>query len=426
MENPEFTQLSKVDFKNTKNGEFLFPTKPSFKKQGQPVAISTNYFKFEFLDSNVKTYFKYAVEFEPELPGDALKLRRQIYGSARAKIDSQLGYTIFNNTTAYAKENVNDPIEVVTTCRDQTYKIKINWANAVDCNSFEALGLYRRFFNSLVKSLNFMEMKRNHFNPKHAKVISEFNIELWPGFSPTINILENGILLNLSVVHRVLRNETALDMIKSIQKNFRSDNNEYRQSLEETLKGACVITRYSKEKTYVVSGIEFNKNPSSTFETKNGEISFYQYYKDKYGKTVSTEQPLLIVQDRKTEQIIYLVPELCYMSGLTDNMRSNFNLMKTLADHTKGSAKDKVNENIKLINNILADENCKKEIEKWGISISNQPMLMEGRKISAGNLLMSKKGNNRVEIPIDGAGDLDRQVQQEMFSNVPIDNWAVK
>lgn len=32
--------------------------------------------------------------------------------------------------------------------------------------------------------------------------------------------------------------------------------------------------------------------------------------------------------------IVLLVPELCKMTGLTDEMRSNFNLMRALASHT--------------------------------------------------------------------------------------------
>jgi aubergine-like protein len=35
------------------------------------------------------------------------------------------------------------------------------------------------------------------------------------------------------------------------------------------------------------------------------------------------------------ESLIYLVPELCRMTGLTDKMRNNFPLMQELAKHTR-------------------------------------------------------------------------------------------
>lgn len=36
-----------------------------------------------------------------------------------------------------------------------------------------------------------------------------------------------------------------------------------------------------------------------------------------------------------TEKLIYLVPELCIATGLTDNMRQDFTLMKDLAQFMK-------------------------------------------------------------------------------------------
>jgi len=35
------------------------------------------------------------------------------------------------------------------------------------------------------------------------------------------------------------------------------------------------------------------------------------------------------------ENLLYLVPELCRMTGLTDKMRTNFQLMQALAQYTR-------------------------------------------------------------------------------------------
>lgn len=423
MENPE--QLVIKQEHKIIDSSFFFPKKPNFTKQGQVVDIATNYFRFKFLNSSVGTYFKYSVEFAPELPGDAKQMRIGVWSSAREKINAILGHTQFNNATAYARENVDSNITIETIYKDQPYTITIKWANAMDSSSVEALGLYKRLFNSLVRKLKFVEMRKSYFNPKLAKSIQEHNIELWPGFSPTINVLDTGILLNLSVVHRVLRHETALDLIKTIQKNFRSDNPDYRQAIEDAFKGNIVITRYNSDKTYILEGVDFDKNPQSTFTTKEGPTTYADYYKNKYGKSISNDQPLLIHKDNK-DNIIHLIPELCYLSGITDNMRANFMLMKSIADITKGSAREKVNENVRLVDTILNNEECKKEIEKWGISINDKPIMLEGRRITAGNILMAKRNDGRrVEVPVDGTGDLDRQIQQEMYSVPPLENWAV-
>lgn len=34
-------------------------------------------------------------------------------------------------------------------------------------------------------------------------------------------------------------------------------------------------------------------------------------------------------------ELVYLVPELCRLTGLTDEMRANFQLMRSLSNHTK-------------------------------------------------------------------------------------------
>lgn len=34
-------------------------------------------------------------------------------------------------------------------------------------------------------------------------------------------------------------------------------------------------------------------------------------------------------------QLVYLVPELCRLTGLTDDMRADFSMMRDLAEHTR-------------------------------------------------------------------------------------------
>lgn len=52
-------------------------------------------------------------------------------------------------------------------------------------------------------------------------------------------------------------------------------------------------------------------------------------------------QPLLISRSSAREirsgkpEMVYLVPELCRQTGLSDEMRANFKLMRALDNHTK-------------------------------------------------------------------------------------------
>jgi aubergine-like protein len=78
-------------------------------------------------------------------------------------------------------------------------------------------------------------------------------------------------------------------------------------------------------------------------------------------KINSLDQPLLIsrakpreLRDGKAEHI-YLVPELCRMTGLTDVMRGNFLLMKDLSQYTRVNPGTRI-ERLNEFNRRLRDE----------------------------------------------------------------------
>ena len=82
----------------------------------------------------------------------------------------------------------------------------------------------------------------------------------------------------------------------------------------------------------------------TTFTLSSGEsISFFDYYKKQYGITITDkQQPLLIhrpkvrgIAEVEAERIIKLVPEFCFMTGLTEAMRSDFKIMKEVGSYTR-------------------------------------------------------------------------------------------
>lgn len=107
-------------------------------------------------------------------------------------------------------------------------------------------------------------------------------------------------------------------------------------------------------RTYRIDDILFDKSPRDTFDSADGrEISYIDYYKvqlihiendcfvpmwcllfisfQKYGKTIKDLNQPLLVSHLKEKDVragqkkdIFLIPELCRATGLTDDMRSNF------------------------------------------------------------------------------------------------------
>ena len=114
-------------------------------------------------------------------------------------------------------------------------------------------------------------------------------------------------------------------------------------AVQKALLGAIVLTRYNN-KCYRIDDIDWNLKPSSTFVDHSGqEKSFVDYYKKQYNITIrDPNQPMLISRaKRKTAEeedvakLIALVPELCNLTGLTDQMKADFRVMKDVAQFTR-------------------------------------------------------------------------------------------
>ena len=91
------------------------------------------------------------------------------------------------------------------------------------------------------------------------------------------------------------------------------------------------MTKYNK-RTYRIDDIDADKNPLSTFHYKkqDKEITFKEYYSIRYQENsniTDDRQMLLVVKPSKRDkklgddQPIYLIPELCPVTGLDDGLK---------------------------------------------------------------------------------------------------------
>lgn len=124
-----------------------------------------------------------------------------------------------------------------------------------------------------------------------------------------------------------MRTETVYDILQNCIQNERAD---YQTPFTNAVLGMTVLTGYNN-KTYRIDDVEWNLSPSSTFPTRDGDVSFMDYYKNKYNlKIRDPNQPLLIsrasARDIRAGQseTISLVPELCRATGMNDRMRNDF------------------------------------------------------------------------------------------------------
>jgi len=65
-----------------------------------------------------------------------------------------------------------------------------------------------------MRKLSFERIGRNMFCPKKAKVISQHNIEVWPGFYSAMQKVEAGSLIQLDLTNKVVRSDNVLSFIQ--------------------------------------------------------------------------------------------------------------------------------------------------------------------------------------------------------------------
>lgn len=164
---------------------------------------------------------------------------------------------------------------------------------------------------------------------------------------------------------------------------------------------------------YRIEDIDFQMNPKSKFQQKEGEeISYAEYYEKKYNKKLKyPEQPLLIHVRRKDNNVIHLMPELCVLTGQSLEMRQNFQLQKDLNILIKPTPQKRLYESQKLLEILYKNDQTKDLMKKWSISIELDPLKVEGQKINAGDIIMGK--NNKFSL--ENTPDFDRRIQSEML-----------
>jgi len=85
----------------------------------------------------------------------------------------------------------------------------------------DMLVFYKVFFNALLKRIKFKQIGRNFFNPAQSHKIGHHNIEVWPGFASSLQMVQQGVLLNVDIVHKVLRTDNVLDFMGDVKNKCR-------------------------------------------------------------------------------------------------------------------------------------------------------------------------------------------------------------
>jgi aubergine-like protein len=384
------------------------------------VRLATNFFRIKTKVNNA-FFYKYRVEFDQPVPEDSVQLRRSLYRQVKKPIEELLGLTIFSNKVAYCKKLFNDePLRfpVKTTTGDK-YEMCLTYSEEIGVKHPEALALFKRFVDHLVTGKKLVYFKNYLLDPKSSSSVVNRDFEkweIWPGFNFRIlNRLDaNDTLLNLSMLHKVIRPESVQKMITRIMSMPEGD---YEENVRKALNGRVVVTKYSNGRSYRINDVDFDRCPNDEFDTNEGPMTYITYYQKKHNIKLDQKMQPLLTHINNKNQTIYLVPELCFLTGLTTTMRDKKNLMEGTNRITTEKAKALLKEGLDRIKSLLDSKTARDAKTKWDLDIDTQPVQLTGKIIRAGEIKMLKENFD--------ANNLHQNVLQPMLKSPKLKNPLV-
>merc|ERR1719412_2618667 len=203
-----------------------------------------------------------------------------------------------------------------------------------------------------------------------------------------------------------------------------------KEEAEKALLGQSVVTKYNN-KNYKIDAIDYNDSPKGTFVKSDGtEMDYMTYYKRQYGITIKEPtQPMLIHRPKvkglvegEVERIIKFVPELCFMTGMTDAMRSDFKIMKELGNYTRLTPPQRQD----ALNNYLKRATENKEayanLRNWGLTLQKDTLNLKGRILDPEFIIFG----NRYREQVNPKADWGRAATSKpVLTAVPLNKWAI-
>jgi aubergine-like protein len=395
---------------------------------GVPVKILCNY--FEVLEKPDWVLHQYHVDFNPPIDLKSLRIRLMknhdhLFPKNKA----------FDGSTLYTLTRLPDVITELASTRESDntiITIKIKRVGEIVPTSPQFVHLFNLVFRRCLKLYGMQEIDRSYFDMTNKIQIPKYNLELINGLSTSIALYEQKLLLCAELTHKLLHKKTIHDMMSDIYRRCRSDA-EFKEQVTSEIVGRIVMTTYNN-KTYKIDDINWDQNPTNTFNTKRGDVTFIEYYKSHYEHTVVDKmQPLLLSlpsgkDKRRAEQQnqvatpALLIPEFCVVTGVDEKMRMDFNFKRELEKFSKIGPAERCDRLTKFVNNFKSNEKVNVELKKWEMDFSNQPSALMGRTLQPESLMFGRGVTKLLDHRADWGNDL-KKVQ--MLSSINLRDWIV-
>ncbi|KAM3867907.1 piwi-like protein 1 [Diretmus argenteus] len=346
---------------------------------GSAIQLSANYFRI--ISRPEWVLYQYHVDYKP--PMESRRLRSALlfhHDEALGSARSFDGAILFLPHKLHNKETVL----LSETRHGEEVQITVTLTNELPPTSPVCLQFYNVILRRILRVLNMQQIGRNYYDPNDPLDIPQHSLTIWPGFSTAILQYEKSIMLNTDVSHKVLRSETVLDLMVNLRQ--KCGDQRFFEVCAKELIGVVVLTKYNN-KTYRIDDIAWDHTPNNTFKKGAADISFKDYYKTQYALDITDGNQALLVSHVKRRGPAgapppgpaMLIPEFCYLTGMTDKMRADFHIMKDLSQHTRLSPEQREGRLTRFVTNIQQNADAQAELNTWGLSFDKRLLNVTGR-----------------------------------------------
>ncbi|MGH0131652.1 UNVERIFIED_CONTAM: hypothetical protein FKN15_056734 [Acipenser sinensis] len=413
--------------------------------KGNPLTVGSNYITIRCKN---KAVYQYHVTFSPNV-----ECRSMRFGMMKEHRSLTGEVTAFDGSILYLPVKLEEVVNLKSERKTDAAEIdiKIQMTKILEPNSDLCIPFYNVVLRRVMKILGLKLVGRNHYDPNSAVVLGKHRLQVWPGYSSCIKRTDGGLFLTVDVSHKVLRNDSVLDVMNVIYQQSRES---FQDECTKELIGSIVITHYNN-RTYRVDDIDWTKSPKDKFTMADGsETTFIDYYSKNYGIIIKElDQPLLVHRPKErlrpagkvlTGEIL-LLPELSFMTGIPDKMRKDFRAMKAsqlglnrtkawlieaealetlhsdLTMHINVSGEQHTNSLKQLLKNINTSEDALTELGRWGLVIGSEILLCEGRTLPLETISL-QSASFVTSADVQWSREV---VRDASISCIPLNCWAI-
>ena len=406
-------------------GIFIILTLLTFSPQfnlffslGRPKTVVANYFGFKFTSpTGEERVHKYKCTSDPEVPPDS-PVMKKLVGRGKKKISETLGFCVNFRDCIFSLVNYQDiPTQSLTAMKDDptVYQLSCTWVQQIKKDDADMLNFFKIFLNRLMERGGLVQVGfGKHFDPSRSRDIKE--AQCWPGYATSLNNYQSGVLFTVNPTNKFVMEKSAYDVIKGKRGGNTKEN------IAKELNSRGVMTIYNR-KIYRIEEVSYDHSPKDVFLLKEKnmtrEISYIDYYKEKYNVTINDhDQPLLVHVNEKTMQKIFLIPETCMLTGITDELKAKNS--REMRDILFANAETKYKRIETYFDHLLNHEKCKQMMEQWKVTIVNKPLQINAVQLHPGSILINKGQ----KIDLARTPEFDREIKNLM--DMPqLSKWAV-